>query len=171
MNRDLQAFLTAAGLMIAAVLLQSVVLGRVAVRGVRPDLALIVLTFTAVRRGGMTAQLGGFASGLVEDLVSLSPLGFHALFRSCIGFLYGLSAGNLFVDPILMPVALATLATLLKGLISSLVVVIFSVPAAGFGVFAGPLWIEMGYNAVLAPFLFALLGLLRPLRPRDKERL
>jgi len=170
MSRDLQAFLTAAGLMIAAVVLQSVVLGWVAIRGVRPDLALIILAFTAVRRGSMTAQLGGFASGLVEDLLSLSPVGFHALFRVCIGFLYGLAEGSIFVDPILMPVLLAGLATLLKGVVSSLTVALFSVAAAGFRVFAGPLWIEIAYNAVLAPFLFALLGLVRPLRPRDKER-
>jgi rod shape-determining protein MreD len=170
MSRDLQAFLSAAGLMIAAVVLQSAVLGWVAIRGVRPDLALIILAFTAVRRGSMTAQLGGFASGLVEDLLSLSPVGFHALFRVCTGFLYGLAEGSIFVDPILMPVVLVTVATLLKGLISSLTAAIFSVPAAGFRVFAGPLWIEMGYNAALAPFAFALLSLLRPLRPRDKER-
>lgn len=170
MSRDLEALLTAAGLMIAAVVLQSLVLRWVAIRGVRPDLALIILCFTAVRRGAMTGQVAGFASGLVEDLLSLSPMGFHALFRTCIGFFYGLSEGSIFVDPILMPVVLSTLATLLKGLISSLAVTIFSVPAAGFAVFGGPLWIEMGYNAVVAPFLFALLGLLRPLRPREKER-
>lgn len=170
MSRDMQAFLTSAGLMLAAVVLQSVVLGWVAIRDVRPDLALIVLVFTAVRRGSLTAQAGGFVSGFVEDLLSLSPMGFHALFRLAIGFLYGLAEGSLFVDPILMPVLLAAVATLLKGLISSLTVAIFSVAAAGFRVFAGPLWIELAYNAVLAPFLFALLSLLRPLRPRDKER-
>jgi len=170
MSRDMQALLTSAGLMIGAIVLQSVLLHWVAIRGVQPDLALIILAFTAVRRGSMTAQVGGFASGIVEDLMSLSPVGFHALFRLCIGFLYGLREGSLFVDPILMPLLLTAVATLLKGLFSSLSVAVFSVAAAGFRVFAGPLWIEIGYNAVLAPFLFALLGLLRPLRPRDKER-
>jgi hypothetical protein len=79
--------------------------------------------------------------------------------------------GSIFVDPILMPVILIIIATLFKALISSLLVAFLSIPAAGFAVFAGPLWIELGYNAVLAPFLFALLGLLKPLKPRDKERL
>ncbi len=171
MSRDLKAFLLSSGLIAVAVVLQSTLLHWVAVRGVIPDLGLIVLVFVAIRRGSMTAQLSGFASGVVEDVLSLSPLGFHAFIRTIVGFLYGLTEGSIFVDPILMPVILIIIATLFKALISSLLVAFLSIPAAGFGVFAGPLWIELGYNAVLAPFLFGLLGLLKSLKPRDKERI
>lgn len=171
MSRDLKAFLLSSGLIAVAVVLQSTLLHWVAVRGVIPDLGLIVLVFVAIRRGSMTAQLSGFASGVVEDVLSLSPLGFHAFIRTVVGFLYGLTEGSIFVDPILMPVILIIIATLFKALISSLLVAFLSIPAEGFGVFAGPLWIELGYNAVLAPFLFGLLGLLKSLKPRDKERI
>jgi rod shape-determining protein MreD len=171
MSRDFKAFLLSSGLIALAIVLQSTLLHWVAVRGVIPDLGLIVLVFVAIRRGSMTAQLSGFASGVVEDVLSLSPLGFHAFIRTVVGFLYGLTEGSIFVDPILMPVILIIIATLLKALISSLLVVFLSIPAAGFIVFTGPLWIELGYNAVLAPFLFALLGLLKLLKPRDKERI
>lgn len=171
MSRDLKAFLLSSGLIAVAVVLQSTLLHWVAVRGVIPDLGLIVLVFVAIRRGSMTAQLSGFASGVVEDVLSLSPLGFHAFIRTVVGFLYGLTEGSIFVDPILMPVILIIIATLFKALISSLLVAFLSIPAVGFGVFAGPLWIELGYNAVLAPFLFGLLGLLKSLKPRDKERI
>jgi len=171
MSRDLKAFLLSSGLIALAIVLQSTLLHWVAVRGVIPDLGLIVLVFVAIRRGSMTAQLSGFASGVVEDVLSLSPLGFHAFIRTVVGFLYGLTEGSIFVDPILMPVILIIIATLFKALISSLLVVFLAIPAVGFGVFAGPLWIELGYNAVLAPFLFAALRLLKPLKPRDKERI
>lgn len=171
MSRDLKAFLLSSGLIALAVVLQSTLLHWIAVRGVIPDLGLIVLVFVAIRRGSMTAQLSGFVSGVVEDVLSLSPLGFHAFIRTVVGFLYGLTEGGIFVDPILMPVILIIIATIFKALISSLLVVFLSIPAAGFGVFTGPLWIELGYNAVLAPFLFALLGLIRPLKARDKERI
>ncbi len=171
MSRDLKTFFLSSGLIVLAIVLQSTLLHWVAVRGVIPDLGLIVLVFVAIRRGSMTAQLSGFASGVVEDVLSLSPLGFHAFIRAAVGFLYGLTEGSIFVDPILMPVILIIIATLFKALISSLLVAFLSIPAAGFGVFAGPLWIELGYNAVLAPFLFAVLGLLKALKPRDKERI
>ncbi len=169
MSRDLKAFLLSTGLIALAVVLQSTMLHWVAIRGVIPDLGLIILVFVAIRRGSMTAQLSGFAAGVIEDLLSLSPLGFHALVRTVVGFLYGLTVGSIFVDPILMPVLLTIVATAFKALISSLLVSFLAIPAEGFGVFTGPLWIEMGYNAVLAPFIFALLGLLKVLKPQNKE--
>lgn len=169
MSRDLKTFLLSTGMIALAVVLQSTLLHWVAIRGVIPDLGLIILVFVAIRRGSMTAQLSGFATGVVEDFLSLSPLGFHAFIRTLVGFLYGLTVGSIFVDPILMPVILTIIATLFKALISSVLVSFLSIPAEGFSVFTGPLWIEMGYNAVLAPFLFALLGLFKVLKPQKKE--
>jgi rod shape-determining protein MreD len=169
MSRDLKAFLLSTGMIAVAVVLQSTLLHWVAIRGVIPDLGLIILVFVAIRRGSMTAQLSGFATGVVQDFLSLSPLGFHAFIRTLVGFLYGLTVGSIFVDPILMPVILTIIATLIKGLVSSVLVSFLSIPAQGFGVFTGPLWIEMGYNAVLAPFLFALLGLVKVFKPQNKE--
>ena len=169
MSRDLKAFLLSAGLISLAVVLQSTLLHWVAIRGVIPDLGLIILVFVAIRRGSMTAQLSGFAAGIVEDFLSLSPLGFHAFIRTVVGFLYGLTVGSIFVDPILMPLILSIVATLFKALISSLLVSFLSIPAVGFGVFTGPLWIELGYNAILAPFLFALLGLIKVFKPQKQE--
>lgn len=171
MSRDLKAFIISTLIMAGCIVVQSTLLDWISIRGVIPDLALIVLVFVAIRRGSLTAQLGGFVSGLVEDVLSLSPVGFHALFRTIVGFLCGLSAGNIFVDPILMPVILAVIGTILKGFLSSLLISVFSIPGVGFRIFSGSLWIELGYNAFLAPFLFALLGVIRPLRPREKERL
>ena len=100
------------------------------------------------------------------SIVILRPRSF---IRTMVGFLYGLTVGSIFVDPILMPVILTIAATLFKAVLASLLVSFLAIPAAGFSVFTGPLWIEMGYNAVLAPFLFALLGLLKVLKPQNKE--
>jgi rod shape-determining protein MreD len=155
----------------AAVLLQTTLLPFVAIRGVKPDLALIILVFVSIRKGAMTGQISGFAAGIMEDFLSLSPLGFHAFFRTCIGFFYGLTAGNIFVDPILMPLVLVVIATLFKGLVTSVLIALFSLAAAGFSSFSGPFWIELGYNALLAPFCFAILGLFKTLRPKDKDEL
>jgi hypothetical protein len=35
--------------------------------------------------------------------------------------------------------------------------------------FAGRLWIEAGYNALAAPFMFALLNLLKVFKQAEKE--
>ena len=169
MNRDLRVTIVTVIAMAVCIVLQSTILSRVAIRGVRPDLALIVLVFVSLRRGSMVGQVSGFATGFLEDLMNVSPLGFHSLMRTIIGFLYGLLSGNVFIDPFLMPIILAVVATLLKGLISGIVSALFGIASSGFITFTGRLWIEMGYNGVVAPFLFALLNLLRVFKPADKE--
>lgn len=170
MNRETKAILLCALLLGASLLLQSTLLRRVAVGGVRPDLTFVVLIFVSIRRGPMVGQLGGFAVGIAEDLVSLAPLGYHALLRATTGYLYGLFLGNVYVDPILIPVAFAAAGTLVKALLSVLLEAVFSISSSGFAPFGGPVWIELGWNAVLAPFLFALLGLIKLLRPVDKKK-
>jgi rod shape-determining protein MreD len=169
MGRDLRAIVVAFAILAACVILQSTLLNRIAILGVRPDLALVVLVFVALRRGSMTGQIAGFAAGIVEDVVSAAPVGFHMLMRTLIGFLYGLFAGNVFVDPLLMPIVLTIAATILKGIISGVVSLVFGLSASGFLYFAGRLWIEAGYNALAAPFLFALLNLLRVFKQAEKE--
>jgi len=169
MGRDLKAIIITFAILAACVTLQSTVFRYIAIRGVGPDLALIVLVLVAIRRGSMTAQVAGFASGIVEDLVSLSPVGFHMLLRTVIGYLYGLLSGNVFVDPLLMPIVLTIVATILKGLIAALVSLVFGLQSSGFIYFAGRIWIEAGYNALAAPFVFALLNLLKVFKQAEKE--
>ena len=89
--------------------------------------------------------------------------------RTLIGYLYGIFAGNVFIDPFLMPMVLTVIATILKGVLSGIISAIFGIASSGFITFTGRLWIEVAYNGVLAPFLFALLGLFRIFKQADKE--
>jgi rod shape-determining protein MreD len=169
MNRDFRTtFFTVIALAIC-ILLQSTILGRVAIRGVRPDLAMLVLVFVSLRRGPMVGQVSGFASGFLEDLMNVSPLGFHSLLRTVIGYLFGLLSGNVFIDPFLMPIILAVVATILKGILSGIVSALFGIESSGFITFTGRVWIEVGYNGIVAPFFFALLNLFRVFKQTDKE--
>ncbi len=169
MNRDARVTLFTILAMVICILLQSTILGKIAIRGVRPDLALIVLIFVSIRRGSMVGQVAGFATGFLEDLMNVSPLGFHSLLRTVIGFLYGLLSGNMFIDPILLPIILTVIGTIMKGIVAGIVSAIFGIASSGFITFTGRLWIEVGYNGVVAPFLFALLGLFKVFKQADKE--
>jgi len=169
MNRDLRTTIFTVAALVICILLQSTILGRIAIRGVRPDLAMLVLVFVSVRRGPMVGQVSGFASGFLEDLMNVSPLGFHSLLRTVIGYLFGLLSRNVFIDPFLMPIILAVVATLLKGLLSGVVSALFGIASSGFITFTGRIWIEMGYNGIVAPFLFALLNLFKVFKQADKE--
>src|SRR5205814_5326341 len=51
----------------------------------RPDLVMLAVIFIAVHAPRDAALLGAFGIGLVQDLVSLSPLGLYALAYSLVG--------------------------------------------------------------------------------------
>jgi rod shape-determining protein MreD len=169
MNRDTRVTVITIVALAVCILLQSTLLHAVELGGVHPDLALLVLIFVSMRRGAMVGQVSGFVSGFLEDLMNVSPLGFHSLLRTVMGFLYGLLSGNVFIDPFLMPIVLAVVATILKGFLAGIVSAVFGIASSGFITFTGRLWIEAGYNGLVAPFLFALLSLFKVFRQADKE--
>jgi rod shape-determining protein MreD len=168
-KRDLRVTIVTAVILAGCIVLQSTLLHAINLGGVHPDLALIVLVFVSLRRGSMAGQVSGFAAGFVEDLMNVSPLGFHSLLRTVIGFLYGLLSGNVFIDPFLMPILITVVGTILKGFLAGIVSALFGMQGSGFIVFTGRIWIEAGYNGLVAPFLFALLNLFRSFRQADKD--
>ncbi|GAB1482794.1 rod shape-determining protein MreD [Treponema sp.] len=144
-----------------AALLQSTLLSHLAIFNVVPDLALGVLVYTAYVNGTMTGQLSGFSSGLALDFISAAPLGFNALMRTIIGALFGLIKGTFFLDIIILPMALTASATLLKALLAAFLHFLFAGALPAYDFFASTLWIEIGFNALSSPFLFAFLKLFK----------
>jgi len=59
------------------ILLQSTVMHYIAICGVVPDLSLMAVVYLANQNGRLHGQSLGFAGGLIEDFLSLAPLGFH----------------------------------------------------------------------------------------------
>lgn len=158
-----------AAILAALGVLQTNVLQAVEIAGVRPDLALIVIAYVAVMNGSFEGELGAFIGGLVEDILSLSPPGFHALLRTLMGFLYGIVHNRMLVDAVLVPVLLLAAGTLVKALLAGLIAAIFGVSGIASVALSSRLLVEVGYNAVLAPILFTLLRLIQPLRRSRRE--
>ena len=146
-------------LIAACAALQSVFFKNGLVAGVTPDIALIILIFSANQQGSFRAQTSGFIAGIIQDFLSLTPLGFHAFTRTLIAYLNGLFKGKLFLDPILMPVLLAAIGTLLKGVFGYIILLFFS-PEHAEIVFTLRLGVEIGLNSLIAPFLFGFLKII-----------
>ena len=148
-------------------LIQSTLLSRFAIFHVVPDLALGVLVYSAYINGSVVGQSVGFASGILMDFISAAPLGFNALVRTLIGAAAGLLKGTFFLDRIILPVVLCAVATLLKAAIVGILHVLFAGAVPAYSLSTMELPIEVAYNAIGAPFLFAFLNLFRrSLRPR-----
>jgi rod shape-determining protein MreD len=143
-------------------LLQSTLFAHLAIFHAVPDLALLILLYSAYINGGMTGQLTGFTSGLLLDFLSASPLGLNALVRTFIGGITGRLRGAFYLDKILLPAMLCAAGTLVKAGIIFIIHLLFTtVPC--YHLSSPLLWVELGLNTVIGPFLFLLLRLFNPL--------
>ena len=160
---------------VGASVLSSTLLSWVAIAGVKPDLALVIVALVAMRRGSMTGQVAGFASGLLADTISVGPLGLTAMTRTVVGYVVGRMEGMVAVDWLLLPAAVSIAATGLKAL--TVTVLALAVPwITGIYGIAAPAFlssflIEAGLNGVVAPALYVLLSLLPGMRERPPRRM
>lgn len=153
----------------SVIIIQTTLLKNIRIAGARPDFSLILLIFFANHSGRMEGQLLGFISGVLEDLLSLSPLGFHMLIRTITGYIYGITKGKIFVDPILIPIVLVVTGTLLKILLGLILASIVLDESMIQMVFGQKVWVELGFNAVLAPFIFGFLKIFKIYKARQER--
>lgn len=78
--------LRAIGLMVIALVLQTVVLNRFQIFGVTASLVVVMVILMARWLEARAALLVGFTSGLVLDLLGASPLGLRALVYTVVAF-------------------------------------------------------------------------------------
>ncbi len=161
-------YLTSILLLSFAAILQSTLFRYITIWNVKPDLVLIILVFVASRRGSMVGQVTGFWGGFVEDLLSTAPLGFNALIKTLIGYIYGIIEDRIVIDPIILPVLIVGIATIIKYLFVAVISAIFSIESIGAVLVSSRFLVEILYNSLSAPFVFALLSLIKSLKPREK---
>ena len=151
----------------AAALIQSTIFARLSILNAVPDLALGVLVYVSYVNGVMTGQTLGFGSGLIIDFISAAPLGYNAFVRTIIGAISGILKGTFFLDVIVLPMVLCASATVAKAIISWIASILFAGAVPHYALNSSLLWMELVYNTITAPLLFALLNLFRSvLRPR-----
>ena len=151
-------------LILMAALLQSTVMSPLVfyIHAV-PDFTLVILVFSAYVNGIMVGQVSGFFSGLMLDFLSAAPLGMNAFIRTIVGSLAGLLKGQFFLDSFLLPMALCAGATVLKAIVLYLLHLPFPDVVPHYILFSPVFWVELGLNTMLAPLIFGLLKLFRPL--------
>ena len=159
----IKKILLACAFAIIAAILQSTVLSRIALFGAVPDLALVIIVFCAYINGTMAGQLSGFCSGLLIDFLSAAPLGLNALIRTLIGALAGLLQGAFFLDFFLLPMILCASGTIIKAITLFLLHLLLPGAVPTYALLTPTLWIELGLNSIAAPFIFALLKLVKGL--------
>lgn len=166
----LRRWLLSFGLVTILVVAQSTWLDFIAVYSVVPDLSLMAVVYIAFKSRSIQGQSVGFAAGFLQDGISAAPFGLNAFIKTAVAWLANLLSGKFYIDRLLMPAIFGIVATLSKAAYLALLSFFFSGKILSYDLFGRTLWIEVAYNAVVAPFLFLLLSPLeRFLIPPDKR--
>jgi rod shape-determining protein MreD len=88
----------------------------VSVRGVTPDLPLIMVSLLALRRGSEFGCLAGFVTGLLQDAAGGGLIGVQGLTKAVIGFGIGVAGSRLRVSQPLVQVPGLVVLTIAEGL-------------------------------------------------------
>lgn len=108
---------------LVVVLLQWLVFRRLPLWGVIPDVVLLFVALTAVKRGRLAGAVAGFSTGLLMDLlINPATLGLNAFVKTLMGFVIGLfrsdQGENLRLDPVQATVGAFVVAIVHNGLMT-----------------------------------------------------
>lgn len=142
---------------IAFGILQSSLLSEIIPFGIVPDVALIILIAASWKYGSLSGEISGFFIGLGFDAMSLAPLGFHTFLYTLLGYLFGRLKDNIAPGVVLLPVLIAFSGTLMKYILSFLMMLIFGLNSSFSQVFSSATLWEILANMILSPALFLLV--------------
>ena len=94
-------------------ILQTTLCPLLAVRGIFPDTALIIVTSYALLRGSKEGAIVGGFSGLLMDIFFSKMIGFYTLLYLAIGLLFGRSQKNFYRENYILPVIVCAVSTVL----------------------------------------------------------
>jgi rod shape-determining protein MreD len=115
-------------LLLAIVLFQMKLMPYFAIGNIKPDLFLLFVCYFSLRNEEVQGALIGFGLGLLEDSLSISPIGVRAVSFSLVGSLLGFVRKGLFWDNPLTQCLLVFSAGILSGLATLLALNFFLIP-------------------------------------------
>ena len=106
---------------LVTLLFQSTFIELISIRGVQPDLLLILVVLIGLRESRSRATIIGFAIGLLQDLFATSLFGLSALAKSLVGFLVVTIAKRRVIGNYQRITLVFILSALLQGIVFSFV--------------------------------------------------
>ena len=144
-------------LVVLFAIVQVTVFTHLRILGVVPDLGLVLAVAIAYRSGPEAGALTGFAAGLCYDIFLETPLGLSALSYALTAYAIGLLAGGMLRSPRWIPPVLGAAGGLIGGLCFIGIGGLVGVPGMWTGRAIVVVVVSALYDALLAPFVFALV--------------
>jgi len=98
-------------------ILQSTILRSIEIRGIVPNLMIIVIISFGLLRGKIDGAIAGAVLGLLQDIYFGDVIGFFALIYMYIGFATGHLHMNFYKDSMLIPIGVMAAADVLVNLL------------------------------------------------------
>ena len=106
---------------IIVLVIQAVFIPLISIKGIKPDLLLVITVSAGLLYGKETGFCTGFFIGLLQDLASGNVFGLNLISKIVVGYGFGVAEGKVFKDNVFLPV----IAVALASIISSILVFIF----------------------------------------------
>ncbi|MBR4934864.1 MAG: rod shape-determining protein MreD [Anaerotignum sp.] len=94
-------------------ILQTTLFPMLAIRGIFPNTALIIVTSYALLRGSKEGAIVGGFTGLMMDIFFSKMIGFYTILYLAFGYLFGRSQKNFYRENYLLPVIFCTVSTVM----------------------------------------------------------
>lgn len=154
----IKPYISAFFIIFCTAIVESSIFSNIYFLPVVPDFILIFSVYMALYNGRVFGQVTGFFSGLTIDFLTGTPLGFNALIRTLIGYIYGIFNKRVIIGKIVIPVFTVATATILKAFLIWLITVFFPIRINTVSIFSLDFIFELGANIVLAPLFFRFIS-------------
>ncbi|QEN05898.1 rod shape-determining protein MreD [Thiospirochaeta perfilievii] len=169
MNNKLLLFLSALGISVVSIVIQSVIFPIFFINDYMPDISLIALIYFSINYGKVFGQWLGFSTGIIFDSLSGVPFGLNTLVRLILGFFLGFFEGKIFMDKIILPCIIITLCTVAKFFLISLVGLFYPIDL-NIDFFSVRYVIEIGMNILFTPIIFILFNFISKRLISNRDR-
>ena len=105
--------LATALIILANFILQTTLFPLLAIRGIFPNTALIIVTSYALLRGSREGAIAGGFTGFLMDVFFSRMIGFYTLLYLAIGFLFGRSQKDFYRENYILPVIFCGISTVI----------------------------------------------------------
>ena len=154
-----KSFLTSTLIIFFTIILESTVLSNISFLLVVPDLVLIITIYLSLLNGKLYGETTGFISGLFLDFTTGVPFGFNCIYRTLMGYFYGLISHSVIISGIIMPVLSVGIGTIAKRLFIIILSLIYpNLHLNVYGFISDQFLFEFIANVALSPFIFKFLS-------------
>ena len=138
-------------------ILQTTLFPLLAIRGIFPTTALIIVTSYALLRGSKEGAIIGGCCGLLMDIFFSRMIGFYTLLYLAIGLLFGRSQKTFYRENYILPVIFCTISTVLYQAVLYITGFVFRGEGNIFHLLFSVLGPELVYTAVVTILVYRIL--------------